>query len=253
MIHTRQVRFAGFELRVAALPAVATLLMLALLVSAGLWQLDRAEEKRALAAEQAYRGTKTPVVLLPGLLDETNPAQLRHRLSNALGQYRGQQQYLLDNRTHAHAAGYHVLTPFRLQGSNVHVLVNRGWLPVGADRRRLPDLSVNQQPLSVQGMIVDPPAPGLALGASGYEAGGWPKVVQRIDLVRMQEQLNSPLLPFILRLSPASEHGYQRDWKIQTGLSPQRHVGYAVQWFALAVALLGLSLWVAVKRAPAKP
>jgi surfeit locus 1 family protein len=246
-------RLGGFELSVALLPAVATLLMLALLVWAGLWQLDRAEEKRALAAEQAYRGAKSAIVLLPGLLDDANHARLRHRQSSALGQYRGDTQYLLDNRTHAHVAGYHVLTPFRLQGSNVHVLVNRGWLPVGPDRRRLPDLSVNPQQLTVQGMIVDPPAPGLALGASGYDEGGWPKVIQRVDFARIQEQLDSPLLPFMVRLSAASEHGYERDWKVQTGLSPQRHVGYAVQWFALAAALLALSVWVAVKRAPANP
>ncbi len=66
----------------------------------------------------------------------------------------------------------------------------------------------------------------------------------------MQAQLGAPLLPFVLRLSPHSEHGYVREWQTRTGLSPERHVGYAVQWFALAVALVVLCIWVAVRRAP---
>lgn len=72
--------------------------------------------------------------------------------------------------------------------------------------------------------------------------------MQRVDLVRIREQLKRPLLPFVLRLSPASDHGYERDWRVRTGLTPERHLGYAVQWFALAVALVGLCVWVAVKR-----
>jgi cytochrome oxidase assembly protein ShyY1 len=88
------------------------------------------------------------------------------------------------------------------------------------------------------------------LGASGYDDEGWPRVVQHVDLARIQEQLGVPLLPFVLRLSPASDHGYERDWPVRAGLTLERHVGYAVQWFALAAALVGLCVWVAVKRAP---
>lgn len=243
-------RMGIYEIRVAALPAVATLLMLALLVSAGFWQLRRADEKRAIAVEQAYRSQKQDLVLT-GDLD--NPAELetiRYRRASARGHYRGDRQYLLDNRTHNRVAGYHVLTPFQLRDSDVHVLVNRGWVPVGPDRRRLPDTTVSERDISEQGVIVAPPAAGLDLGPSGYDDGGWPRVVQRVDLARIQAQLGSPLLPFVLRQAPESEHGYVRAWETRSGLSPERHVGYAVQWFSLAAALLGLSLWVAVKRAP---
>ena len=88
------------------------------------------------------------------------------------------------------------------------------------------------------------------VGATGYDDEGWPRVVQNVDLARIQEQLGSPLLPFVLRLSPDSEHGYLRDWRVRTGLTSERHMGYAVQWFAMAVVLAGLCVWVAVERAP---
>lgn len=71
-----------------------------------------------------------------------------------------------------------------------------------------------------------------------------------MQLDRIQKQLGKPLLPFVLRLAPDVDAGYAREWELRTGLTPERHVGYAVQWFALALALLVLSLWVAVKPIP---
>jgi surfeit locus 1 family protein len=245
---TQAFRLGPYEIRVAALPAIAALLMLALLLSAGFWQLRRADEKRAIDVEQAYRSEKPALRLEPGMLPGLDMEPLRHRTAQAAGRYRSDRQYLLDNRTHEHVAGYHVLTPLQLQGSDVHVLVNRGWVPVGPDRRHLPEVTAPAQAIALRGVIVPPPTAGLALGASGYDDPGWPRVVQRVELARIQEQLGAPLLPFVLRLSPADEYGYERDWQTRTGLSPERHLGYAVQWFALAAALVALCIWVAVKR-----
>ena len=253
MTRARGMRFGAYQVRVAPLPALAALLVFVLLLSAGLWQLRRAEGKREIALEQAGRGDQETLVLEPGMAASASLARLRHRRARAAGQYRSDLQYLLDNSIQNHAVGYQVLTPFRLQDSDVYLLVNRGWLPVGPDRRRLPDITVSEQAASPEGLIVAPPASGLRLGASGYDGEGWPRVVQRVELDRIQEQLGKPLLPFVLRLSPASDQGYGRDWRTRTGLTPERHLGYAVQWFALAAALLGLCGWVALKRAPEEP
>ena len=250
MTPTHSMRVGAYEVHLAPLPTVAALLMLALLLSAGFWQLRRAEEKRAIVVEQAYRGDKPPLVLAPHMAGSASLESWRHRLASAAGHYRGDRQYLLDNRTHSQVAGYHVLTLLRLADSDVHLLVNRGWLPVGPDRRQLPRIAVGEDAVKPRGVIVAPPAPGLALGASGYDDAGWPRVVQWLDLDRIQEQLDKPLLPFVLQLAADADLGYVRDWQIRAGLTPERHVGYAVQWFALAAALVVLSLWVAVKRIP---
>jgi surfeit locus 1 family protein len=243
-------RLGAYRIRVTPLPAVAALLMLAVLLWAGFWQLDRAAEKRRLHAAQAQRSDQASVVLAAGLLESPAPQTLIYRAAKARGHYRQDEQYLLDNRTHNGVAGYHVLTPFKLEDSEVHVLVNRGWLPVGPDRGRLPDVSVNDGPLLAEGLIAAPPAAGLVLGSAGFDDHGWPKVVQQVDLQRMEIQLGKRLLPFVVQLSPRSEHGYVRAWRVRRGLSAERHVGYAVQWFALAAALLALCGWVAVRRQP---
>lgn len=243
-------RLGAYRLRIAWLPAAAALALLALMLWAGFWQLERADEKRRVMIEQTYRGTKPPVELSAQLPAAAEPGLLRHRRALARGRYLSDRQYLLDNRTHEGVAGYHVLTPLRLEGSRVLVLVNRGWVPVGADRTRLPDVAVGSQVVSELGLITAPPGSGLALGPAGYADGGWPRVIQRVDLERMRAQLDAPLLPFVLRLSSASAHGYVREWQSFTDLSPERHLGYAVQWFAMAAALLGLCFFVSLRRAP---
>lgn len=244
------IRIGRFRVRVAPLPAAAALITLAVLLWAGFWQLDRAAEKRRAVAAELERSGQAPIDVLAELIDAGGLEGAIYRRASARGRYRGERQYLLDNRTHRGVAGYHVLTPLRLGDSDVHLLVNRGWLPVGPHRGRLPDVAVSEQPLVEAGVMVAPPGAGLALGSSGYDGDGWPRVVQRVDLDRMQAQLGGPLLPLVMRLSPDSAHGYVREWRARTGLSPERHLGYAVQWFALAAALLALCAWVAVRRPP---
>lgn len=248
MIRPYRMSVGRYAVHVAPLPAVAALVTLALLLSAGFWQLRRADEKRAVLVEQAHRGDKESLVIEPGLAAAESVGRVRHRRGVATGRYRDDVQYLLDNRTHNHVAGYHVLTPLRLRDSDAHLLVNRGWLPVGPDRRRLPDVAVTGDLITATGTILASPATGLALGPTGFDDPGWPKVVQSVDLARMGEQLGDPLLPFVLRLSPDADRGYTREWQARAGLTPERHTGYAFQWFALAAALVVLCGWVSVKR-----
>jgi len=42
-------------------------------------------------------------------------------------------------------------------------------------------------------------------------------------------------------LDPAAPDGYRRNWR-PSDFGPERHIGYAFQWFALAVTLVILYL-----------
>lgn len=250
MMRRYSFRIGSYRMRIAWLPAVVAVALLAVMLWAGFWQLGRAEDKRRAIVEETYRGSRPPVVVDGALAASYVPARLRNRRALVTGRYRADRQFLLDNRTHHGVAGYHVLTPMRLEGGDVYVLVNRGWVPVGAHRERLPDVAVSSDTLSEEGLIVELPGSGLELGPTGYDDRGWPRVVQRVDLARIEAELAAPLLPFVVRLSPASAHGYLRDWQHRAGLSPERHLGYAVQWFAMAAALAILCVIVCVRRAP---
>lgn len=248
MIRSYHFPLGAWELRVAPLPAALALLLLALLVWAGFWQLGRAEQKRDILVAEAYRSGKPPLALGPELAGAAPDERLRYRRATARGIYRGERQYLLDNRTHGHVAGYHVLTPLRLQGGDLHVMVNRGWVPVGPDRSVLPEVGVDGGPADVRGTLAAPPSAGLELGPSGYGEGGWPRVVQKVDLAAIAAELRAPVFPLLLRLAPGDGEGFVREWRVSTGLTPERHTGYAVQWFALALALVILCAWVALVR-----
>ena len=73
-------------------------------------------------------------------------------------------------------------------------------------------------------------------------------MVQRVELDAMQRSLGYPLAAWLVVLDPAAPHGYVREWKIVPGLTPDRHRGYAFQWFALAAALFAIWMIVNLKR-----
>jgi len=217
------------------IPSVATLLVLALLLWLGAWQLDRAEQKLRLRAltVQAMAGDAWP---------DLGPHELaRARLYQRVqmrGRYDGAHQFLLDNITHNGVAGYHVLTPFIGRGDESAVLVNRGWIKADLRREVLPDIALVQHTDRVRGLIVPLPRTFVLGEELGYEAPGWPRVIQRIEIGKMAPLLGHPVAGLVMRLDRGEPDGFVRQWRAFPGISPERHKGYALQWFSLAFALV---------------
>ena len=56
------------------------------------------------------------------------------------------------------------------------------------------------------------------------------------------------LTPRVLRLDPDLPMGYARDLEVLANtLPPERHLGYAVQWFALSAAVLVIALLLTLR------
>jgi surfeit locus 1 family protein len=237
-------RFGKLDFKPGFWPSIVTLIVFGILISLGFWQLDRAQQKRDLLASYEGDSRDTVVQLEPDLRSVTD---LNYQFATASGYYDAEHQFLLDNRTHRGRAGYHVLTPLKLRESSVAVLVNRGWIPMGASRAELPDAGVSAQRRSVEGRLKQPSAGGLVLGEE-QPRQRWPYRIQRVDIERLSAELGYPLLPVILLLDGEQRDGYVRDWNpLQSG--PERNVGYAVQWFGLAAALLIIYLVVNTRKA----
>lgn len=239
-LHVGQFRF-----RAGLASSIVVLLMLGLLVSLGFWQLDRAQQKRALQDAYSARPDDAPLLIDEGF---TPDREWRYRRVQVLGTYIADRQFLLDNRVHQGRAGYHVLTPLRLAGSDTVVLINRGWVPQGATRANLPPLPVPvSEQVRVEGLIDFPPDKVFALGEGEDRDPGWPKVLQRVRLDLQAQQLAARLLPLMILLAPERPGGFVREWN-PIVMGPERHIGYAVQWFALAAALMILYIFASVKR-----
>jgi surfeit locus 1 family protein len=236
---------AGIEFRPPALPiTLLTLTLLALLTGLGFWQLDRAAQKRVLVGQYQGQEGEAPILVRPDL---AAAEELEYRPAQVSGQFDTGHQFLLDNRTHNGMAGYQVLTPLRIEGSAHAILVNRGWVARGFSRAELPALPTPAAPMRLEGLLKRP-GRAFTLGEGEDRAPGWPKVLQQVRLELQAEQLGYPLLPLLLLLGPDQEHGFVREWEPVKGFGPEQNMGYAVQWFGLATALLVIYIVVNCRR-----
>lgn len=238
-------RLVGLEFRPGLWPSLATLVLVPALAGLGLWQLERAGWKQGLidAHEESLR---LGPVDLDWLLEKQEPAA--YRPVGARGRYDLEHQLLLDNRIYRGHAGYHVLTPLRLAGRETTVLVNRGWVPVGADRSVLPELPGPAGEVVLEAVTDLPPAQTFRLGEAEERHAGWPKVVQELDFGQLERLLDTRLAPVVLLLDAEDEHGFMRDWRPVYTVMPDKHRAYAMQWFTLAAVLLLIYLGVNTRR-----
>jgi surfeit locus 1 family protein len=220
------------------LPTLGMLIFAAIFSVLGFWQLERADEKRALQAEYDRRATQTPVQLGSAI----RPAEaLQFFRIEASGFYENDYQVLLDNRVHQGAPGYHAVTALRIAGGDTRVLVNRGWIPLGADRAHPPSTTPPRGRVTVSGVGVVPRV-GFSLGEPDSLTRDAPTVWQQLDLARYASGSGFLLQPIVILLDPdSSAGGYVRDWsRLDTGIAV--HQGYAFQWFMLAATVVVLYL-----------
>ncbi|MBQ0725537.1 MAG: SURF1 family protein [Cycloclasticus sp.] len=217
-------------------------LVLGLLLGLGYWQLDRAEQKQALLDLQAARVQLAPVAIESVRI---NKQQLRYLPVTVSGTIDADQQILIDNQIKQGRAGYFVLTPIKLS-NNSAILLNRGWLPLGDDRNTLPDVKVNTVELSVNGRLDHFPSVGIALEGADVLSKGWPAVVQTINLAKVSERLGYAVMPYQVLLNNDELYGYEREWTLFE-MGPEKHHGYAFQWFALALTWLIIYFVVTIK------
>jgi surfeit locus 1 family protein len=236
-------QFGSLEFTPGRWPSLIALVVLGVLVSLGFWQLDRADQKQALLDEFQGGSDQAPFRLDTTIKSFDN---LQYQFASAAGNYDSEHQFLLDNRTHNGAAGYQVLTPLHLKSSEWYVLVNRGWVPLGVSRDQLPDVSVSIEEREVTGRIKLASLDGFRLGEEELRQG-WPYRIQRIDTEKLSDELGYRLMPVVLLLNPEQPEGFVREWHPLT-FGPERNVGYAVQWFSLALALAIIYLSVNIRK-----
>jgi surfeit locus 1 family protein len=230
-------------------PTLVTVVLLGVLVLLGIWQLHRADYKRALLAQYQRASTSLPVSVNQaanvGGLDTLG----RYRHAQARGHYDSARQVLLDNMQQGNQVGYQVLTPLVLQPGGQILLVNRGFVARDPGIKALPDVDVSSNERSISGILGILPVPGIRLGKTTIPAG-WPKLMLYPGYQTLTELYGSRLLKPVLLLDADQVDGFIRAWQPDVGFPPVRHDAYALQWFALAMALL--VIWIIVNSSWAK-
>lgn len=236
-------QFGNYQFKPRLWSIIVTLLILPVFIRLGLWQLDRADEKRAIHQQQQEMMKKNNLNINNVVsLDEV----FEYRNAEVTGEFDNQKLMFLDNKPYKGVHGYHVITPFKIKNTDEYVLVNRGWLPMRAHRENLPKVETSNKQQTIKGMIKFPTSQ-FKLGETINENNQWPRRIQWLELESVAKQLNVELSPYILLQEPETDSKLIRDWKIV--VSPaEKNISYAVQWFSLALALVIIFIVVNTKK-----
>ena len=219
----------GWTLALLAMAGFATL---------GFWQYGRMQEKEALLARASQA------------FDERAPKPLDSKIEGIAwveGEGRiDARTLLLDNQLREGRPGVRMYC-IALVGERTHRLVDFGWLPLGGDRT-LPAATCPAGPMHLRGLLAPPPSIGLRMGEALQQVDGrW--LMTRIDPAAIAAALRIDAPPSqVLRLDPKLPVGHARDLDLLPNtLPPERHLGYAVQWWALALAVLATALVLTIR------
>jgi surfeit locus 1 family protein len=226
------------------IPALALAIVVALTASLGQWQVRRGAEKDALQAQRDAARSAAPVVLAAS---DPALASLDGRRVLLVGRFDDAKSVFLDNRTRNGMAGFHVLTPLRLEGG-AWVMVLRGWVARDArERTRLPELPAQADTVRVEGFAQASLAQPMVLAAQPAPAPG-ERLWQHYEADAYRRWSGLPVAAGIVRQLSDSPDGLARDW-VEPGSGADKHRAYAFQWFAMSAAA-ALAALVLAWRAP---
>lgn len=198
-----------------------------LLISLGLWQLDRAEEKRQLQRNFLLAKQK------PAIQWDSHNLE-NYRLISETGYFDQKRYWLLDNRVNNGKVGFDVIMSFTSRDKTL--FVNRGWVQGDISRKSLPVFDTPKGLVKIIGRVY------LPLNQKKLSRPSqWPKIMGSMDLEAMSLELSVASPGGVVRLQGDSQGALITGWP-EVNVSVEKHQGYAVQWFAMAVALLVLLL-----------
>jgi surfeit locus 1 family protein len=216
--------------------AALALLAILFLVYLGVWQLKRAHEKNKMLHHNTVMQQQPALHWSPIL---ANPQQ--YQPVSITGHYL-KKTLFLDNQHYQHQFGYDVLTPMQLPSGGV-VLVDRGWIRADNNRLKLPEVTTLDTPQLVEGQAYYPSNNPFVLGQVFEKKSENLAILENIDFNLVRQFLQKPVYPFIIRLNKKQAGGFVREWPI-VSMTPQRHYGYALQWFAMA--FIGVIIFISL-------
>lgn len=225
-----------FEWRTALLVVV----LLPVMVSLGFWQLRRADENRGLMKMAEQQRQQPPLALERSLemqlvQDIAGGQSTRWQLQQV--SMRGQwldRIFLLENQTHEGHNGYYVIGVLKLADGE-HVLVNRGWIIAPALRSELPIIPAAISDAEERGEIYA--TPSALLEGPVFAESGWPRRIGKLNVPGLAHELGLDVLPVMVRLGEGSPSALTVQWPV-VNIAPEKNIAYAIQWFAMSVALV---------------
>lgn len=218
-------------------PTIAAVLVFALACALGNWQSGRALEKAPVEDRQALaRGAAT----LDIGADAVDPVSVDGRRLRVRGEFLDQATVYWDNQIVDRVAGLAVITPLRLTGSSMIVLVDRGVVAPGPERAKLPLVATPAGIVEVVGRAYIPPRRTVELADNVDQGALW----QNLTTEKFARRTGLNAHAFVLRQGGPAEAGLRRGADAPagaaSGMTAAKHRGYAFQWYSLAVLVIVL-------------
>jgi len=210
-------------------PFIAMLIVAAIGIALGNWQLRRADEKRAIEAKLTAQASQTPLLIGTSTL---RGEDIEYRRVSVQGEFERAWPLYLDNRPLNGNAGFYLLMPFKIAGANRYLLVERGWFPVDQhNRNKLPTINTPDGTITLEGVAVRGIGHVMQLGqAPSVQPGA---ILQNLTVDELRAATKFDLQPFVIEQGSDTHDGLKRDWP-RSSVGIERHLGYAFQWYALA-------------------
>ncbi len=231
--------------RFRAIPFVATVLLVALGVSLGQWQDRRAEQKIALQAKLTERSAGAPLVVAG---TPVAAADVEYRKVSVAGEFVDSWPMFLNNRPQDGKVGFYLVMPFRIAGTDMHVLVARGWLPrYTGEHDRLPEFATPRGVVIVTGTAKASLGKVMQLGQP--TPVGQRAILQNLDPAEFAAASGMAVQPFFIEQSEPVDASDKlaRNWPAPA-LGVEKHQGYAFQWYALALMALLFFVFTGFRR-----
>jgi surfeit locus 1 family protein len=224
---------------IASLLAVSAVIIM---IRLGLWQLDRLEQRREF--NRAVLATRDLPPLELGSEEADDLSAQTYRKAYVRGEYDEANQVVLSNQSYRDQLGVHLLTPLRIEGTDQHFLVDRGWVPFEHYLNGTLDQYETDGVVEVRGILVGTTSRiGVRSCLEGDSAQSGapensPLALWCVDLEKIQAGLPYEITNLYLVREPVSaEENPPVGTTVQIEITEGPHLGYAVQWFSFAVLL----------------
>jgi surfeit locus 1 family protein len=232
------------QFRPSLVGTLVTICCIPLFIKLGFWQYSKAEQKQALQAQYDQSGSHQAEAIPSDL---SHLEALRYKQVEVMGEYVRQYQIFLDNQVEGETAGYHVITPLKIDGKDELVLVDRGWIAASDNHTDLPKVDVPTGAQKVLGQLWVPSNKFYILSPQQTDNRQWQALWQNMDMDAYAKAVPVKVLPVVIRMSPDNQGGFVRNW-IRPDDRIATHLGYAYQWFGFAFAAFAIYLFVGFRR-----
>ena len=208
---------------------IVTIVVVTVGILLGNWQMRRADEKRAIEARLTQRDGQLPLAIDDRMQD---PAAIEFRHVAVRGEFDADWPLYLDNRPQDGNAGFYVLMPFKIAGTEIHVLVQRGWIAVDPrDRMHIVAPAAPKGVVNIEGIAIRNPGHVMQLGKPSPIKPG--AILQNLTVDEFAAASKYGMQTFVVEQTDKLKDGLVRDWP-RPSAGIERHLGYAFQWYALA-------------------